>query len=73
MGGLVMPSEGEEVLDLSSCARCGKRHEGLIFRRFRNPIYASAFETLTHWAMCPTLDQPILMGHRELTQFSVKR
>lgn len=58
------------TLDLSACARCGKVHKGLVFQEIRNPIYAGPFETLTHWTMCPELDQPILMGHRELSQFA---
>lgn len=61
------------TLDLSTCARCNKRHDGVTFRKLTNPIYAGPFETLTHWAMCPELDQPILMGHRELHQFAVGR
>ena len=61
------------TLEVKSCARCGKRHGQLTFQKLKNPIYAGPFETLTHWAMCPELDQPILMGHRELTQFAVGR
>lgn len=58
-----------KVLDVDDCARCGQAHDGLAFKPLTNPIESSLFESLTHWAMCPELDQPILLGHRELSQF----
>ena len=39
------------------CARCNGVHLNLQFKEFTNPI-----EDYKYWAMCPTLNEPILMG-----------
>ena len=45
-------------VNMPDCARCGTGgHEGIMFRRFTNPIGA-----FTHWALCPTNGEPILMA-----------
>jgi len=49
------------VTNVSGCARCGQNHEGLTFRPFaraRNPHYS-------HWALCPTTGEPILLVVRD--------
>jgi hypothetical protein len=66
-GSLVMQIEHEVFADVAVCARCRKRHDGILFKKLKNSIYSGPFETLTHWAMCPILNQPILMGHRDLS------
>jgi hypothetical protein len=49
-----------EVAELHNCARCGEIHHGLIFAPFArySPIYS-------HWCLCPTSGQPILMRQQE--------
>jgi len=44
------------VAKLSNCARCGLEHDDLVFLRLKNPI-----EAHTHWALCPTTGEPILL------------
>lgn len=42
------------------CARCGEDHE-VKFKRFKhNPITCDEGE-YTHWGMCPSLEEPVLM------------
>ena len=41
---------------VSGCARCGRDHARLYFKPLTRPI-----GRLTHWALCPHCDQPILM------------
>jgi hypothetical protein len=40
--------------DIKTCARCGKDHE-VEMKQFTNP------GNYTHWAMCPELQEPILI------------
>lgn len=44
------------VTEIRGCSRCGKKHKELEFKEFKTPagIY-------THWTMCPTLNEPILL------------
>lgn len=47
------------------CARCGgDGHDNIVFKPLTYPIElkpgADAY-TLTHWAMCPATDEPILL------------
>ncbi len=44
------------------CARCGKNHKKVLFKPFKNEN-----PTYTHWALCPTNEEPILMIVREDT------
>ena len=41
--------------DIKKCARCGGEHDRLILRPMANADW-------THWAMCPTLGQPIMVN-----------
>lgn len=55
----------EITIDQRGCARCdGDGHPGITFKRLTRPIElepgVKAY-TLTHWAMCPTTGEPILM------------
>jgi len=64
-----MRDELQSIQDLPCCARCGKIHVGLTFKKLTNPIYCNPFEVMTHWAMCPELEQPVLMGTRDPSAF----
>lgn len=45
------------IVDLVGCARCeGDGHKALEFKSFTIPVE----DYWTHWAMCPTVDEPIL-------------
>ena len=56
------------TVDLVGCARChGEGHRQLIFERLTYPIQAwdeqlKRVVQVTHWALCPTNDEPILMA-----------
>lgn len=43
--------------NLLECARCGLDHAQIKFMPFTNPP-----EVASHWAMCPELNEPILMS-----------
>lgn len=46
------------TLDLHGCARCdGEGHDNITFVPFTQKVD----EKYTHWAMCPTLNEPILL------------
>jgi hypothetical protein len=38
------------------CARCGGNHPELTFKKLENSLVK-----LTHWSMCPTNNEPILL------------
>lgn len=44
------------VLDVRHCARCGGNHSRLTFHPLDNPSVE-----FSHWAMCETTEQPILL------------
>jgi len=48
--------------NINNCARCGKDHIDIYFETFTNPPTINKY---THWAMCPTLSEPILMWIEE--------
>jgi hypothetical protein len=51
-----------EFITVNSCARCGKDHEHLEFRKFRNnPIIDPDGITWSYWGMCPIMGEPILL------------
>lgn len=58
------------VRSIKGCARCdGDGHEDLEFRPFTQSVdidlalgRGSSRAKFTHWAMCPTLNEPILMA-----------
>lgn len=46
------------------CARCtASEHKDLEFKKFAIPVTLAGSDTpvATHWAMCPTRNEPILM------------
>jgi hypothetical protein len=49
------------ILDLEGCARChGEKHNNLEFKKLTNPMVVGDV-TITHWAMCPSINEPILL------------
>ena len=46
----------EITLDIPHCVRCGDTHQGIKFT-----LLVNAPDNVTHWALCPTRKQPILM------------
>ena len=62
------PTDAEFTQTIIGCARChGDGHEDLVFTKFTHPVerYDVEFDTFeivaTHWAMCPTVNEPIMM------------
>lgn len=47
------------VYTVRSCARCGARHQKVMFRNLSRPFEAEE-GSWTHWAQCPTNGEPIL-------------
>lgn len=51
---------GGYVVTVEGCSRCGERHADLSFQEFvKPPNYVGL--TLTHWALCPTTGEPLLL------------
>lgn len=48
------------VVDIVGCARCGKDHP-IEFREFSHSPISIGDVLITHWGMCPSLDEPILL------------
>jgi len=46
------------VIPLANCARCGRNHERVEFRKFLVPCLA-----WTHWGFCPNTGEPVLLAH----------
>lgn len=51
-----------EVIDVTNCARCGSDHTNLKFFKFNHPVKDEA-GSWTHWAICPNLNEPVLMRY----------
>ena len=51
--------ESDAPKNILGCARCGGEHL-IRFKELRNPMQAGG-AVLTHWGMCPTTKEPILM------------
>lgn len=50
------------TVDLRGCARClGDGHPGLEFKPLTHPVEIGDEVRYTHWALCPTNGEPILM------------
>lgn len=47
---------GDFQTKVTNCARCGKDHESLQFRRLKTPA-----GNFTHWGTCPNTGEPILL------------
>lgn len=46
-------------VSISRCARCGKNHTEIEFKKFNNPVEINDL-VYTHWGICPTTGEPIL-------------
>ena len=44
---------------IKRCARCGGKHNELVFTPFTRKV--RDFPSITHWAMCPDSEEPILL------------
>lgn len=54
------------IIQVSNCARCGGEHV-ISFIPFNNPCYIKGEEIVfTHWGICPTNFEPILMLIKEI-------
>jgi hypothetical protein len=52
------------AMDLHGCARCrGEGHKALVFLPLEHPVEVDDVEVFSHWAICPTNGEPILMGY----------
>lgn len=55
------------IISITGCARChGDGHEDLDFQPLKHPFQIDGILLGTHWAMCPTLNEPIMLttgGH----------
>jgi hypothetical protein len=49
------------TVDVHRCARCGNDHKALRFSQFQE----RNIDKNTHWALCPVLQEPILLEVRE--------
>ena len=58
--------ESDKPKNILGCARCGSEHL-VRFKPFRNPMQIADVE-LTHWGMCPTTREPLLMRFVETTK-----
>jgi hypothetical protein len=65
---VITEAEIEKILQpggLEGCARCGSNHDTVIWHRFTNFVYHGDGEIDIGWAMCPTLNEPVLMGWKQ--------
>jgi hypothetical protein len=49
------------IIDLNGCARCRGEHPKLEFKPLTYPITTLSDNSITHWALCPTNGEPILL------------
>lgn len=55
-------SNDKLTIDISHCARCDEDHNALEFNRFKKyPFEESNGTFYDYWALCPTLQEPILL------------
>ncbi len=55
-------ASGDRHQDVSPCERCLCDHPGLLFVPFQRLQIGSQAEAVsTHWALCPTTGEPILL------------
>lgn len=57
---MTKPTQADQsfLQDVRSCSRCGGDHDSLRFARFKN---LPSFLVVSHWAMCPTTGEPVLL------------
>lgn len=59
--------KAEITVDVKCCARCGKDHEKVVFKKLTQPGPRHS-----HWAPCPTNQEPIMMRVVEMDTAQVK-
>lgn len=68
---MVLPTTYQKSRDFQMafdrCARCGSRHEGLVFHKLTNPPKFGD-EMITHSATCPVTNLPVLLTVSETHQ-----
>lgn len=52
---------GSIYLDIQSCARCGKNHNGIKFQNFQKLPFKYGRKVWTMWGICPETGDPILL------------
>ena len=59
------------LASVSNCARCEGNHDDLPFTRFERPIVDQGEPgyTWTHWSICPTSGDPILLRRGDGPRF----
>jgi hypothetical protein len=62
---IIMPGNLSEVFKnrIVNCARCGKNHREVKFKKLKRPIESGLLEDIawTYWGLCPKTGEPILM------------
>ncbi len=51
------------LVNVVQCPRCNGCHDRLRFVAFKNAI-ETAFPEFTHWSVCPTTNEPVLVSNR---------
>jgi hypothetical protein len=59
--------KAEITVDVKQCARCGKDHEKVVFKKLTQPGPRHS-----HWAPCPTNQEPIMMRVVEMDTAQTK-
>lgn len=54
------------IVDIHGCARCGWDHSALRFTPFFRAVETEPL--LTHWAICPTTNEPLLQCVYEVAE-----
>lgn len=52
------PAVDSFAIPLTYCARCGRNHERVKFKKFAVPC-----GEWTHWGFCPNTGEPVLLKH----------
>ena len=58
-----MITESRENVNIEHCARCGKHHKNVKVKALRVPMIVSKRLQFTHWAVCRTTKEPILVRY----------
>lgn len=57
-----LTDESIVIESLEGCARCGNTHAMLRFFKLERPMRAAGSQAVfTHWALCPSRREPIMM------------
>lgn len=57
-----MPVEVTITMNQVGCARCdGNGHANMTYRQLTHPVVLEGILRFTHWALCPTNGEPIML------------